>query len=155
MKNQTNLEKQISLYNQIKNDWYANTEGYVSAEIKPHPDGALNADGFKACENAIYLYNIAGEMEIQSIESLLSSVVSEEVFNAEEWKPWKRVIIHEALHEYEVKYVKEFSEEAKNLMCAHQHKFSCKEKHAEHFFQAILDKSKYFCILPDELVSRI
>ncbi|MEI6377984.1 MAG: hypothetical protein WCO97_12385 [bacterium] len=145
-------------YNQLSFEWYKEVEGYERAKIIPDKERMFNCDGYYHCGNAIYLYNIENEITVPNISALIKQCVPDAGEFEEEWETWKKLIVEEALHEYEFKIVHEhnnISEEAHRLCGLYSNRFYPPFKHRCDFFEAIVEKAEYFKLSPNNLVRNI
>jgi hypothetical protein len=145
-------------YNQLSADWYNEVEGYNQAEIKSDKERKFDCDGYYHRDNTIFLYHIENEINIPNISSLIKQYIPNAGGLDEEWETWKKLIVEEALHEYEFKIVHEqnnISQEARRLCGLYSNRFFPPFKHRCDFFQAIVEKSGYFNLSPEDLVRAI
>ena len=156
----------ISLeYEVISNMWYGNIQNYVKATVRKNNEMSFDSDGYDNDTNEIWI--CAPEKEHKddlekAVFARLASIatgkehkepVSEQCI---QWPKWKSVIVHEAIHEYEKKVIKEnYTIAGRALHEKYKDRFAYPEKHGESFFTAVADRSDYFGLTPEELVLKI
>ncbi|MCE9612907.1 MAG: hypothetical protein K8T26_01435 [Lentisphaerae bacterium] len=95
-----------------------------------------NSPGFSPSKNLIYLPLCSGDATQYAPQGLYA--------DDERWRVWKQALVHEMLHEYEHKVVKQPSDEGKSIRATHKVIFDPTALHGDLFYSAIAEKAAYF-----------
>ena len=159
-----NWKNICSEYESISRDWYKDITDYKKATLKKKHENSAISDGYDNDKNEIWI--TAPEKEhIDCLEKTVFNQISDVVGIADkgpeiglsfQWPKWKSALIHEAIHEYEKKMIKDnVSNLGRELHKKYKNLFPYPEKHDEKFFTAVVDRSEYFGMTPDCLVEKI
>jgi hypothetical protein len=77
-----------------------------------------------------------------------------DILDVNAWPIWKVELVHEMLHEWQMKTACSSSVEAEAL-CNRYAPAQCGHGHGPEFFQASIEKASYFGLTPEQLASRI
>lgn len=151
-------------YERISKDWYQNLNGYEKAKLIKKDELSSKSDGYDNKLNEIWITAPAKEHSDElerSVFSRLELIVGINKENNSEnqkisWPQWKRVIVHESIHEYEKKVIKDcITDIGRELHQKYIGRFCYPELHDERFFTAAADRSSYFLLTPDALIASI
>jgi hypothetical protein len=132
------LEETIhTVYRRIWDDWYGMLTGVAKAKLVI--EVGIKTSGYVGSEDTIFTY--IGERNLEDD-------IGED---AADWPQWKRDLVHEMLHEYEVKGLKGPSREGDELWRNYPHAFGG-SGHEAAFFTAIVEKAPYFNMTPEQFV---
>lgn len=132
-------------YTKIWNDWYSSLKEVSPAEVKF--DLNCTDSGYNHKRNLIIVSLGEGNLEVLDYPGTNT------------WPIWKQQLIHEILHEYEMKVICEPSSEGKALhakySALHSHPAVWGSMHSESYYTAVCDRATYFGLTPEELLSKI
>ena len=135
-------------YDRIWNDWFKG-HGCQQAELEIVIN-EIEAPRYSSSRNLIYL-PLCDE-DVSNYEKITSCVMFAEY---EKWRVWKQDLIHEMLHEYEDKILKQPSADGIRIRNGHRMPWYPKEKHGELFYTAIAEKAHYFELEQEEFRDRL
>jgi len=134
------LSKTIkATHRQIWDDWYCGSN-YVPARLQIEQSD--QASGYSHSNNQILLAIPSGNLE------------DFDVLNVDGWPLWKIELVHELLHEWQMKMPCVVTPQAEELCRRHKPR-DCGRGHDPDFFQAIIERSPYFEMTPEELIEKI
>jgi hypothetical protein len=144
MKTCKSFQLQQKRYEEIRRDWYinkgiTNNTRLVSVSIE-------YASGFNLSEVQDADYSNVLNILNKNINGIEAEII---------WPEWEKTLVEKALHEYQHRINKvntNISPLAKDLCIKYCGFFGDRNKHGPDFFQAIVEKSCYFKMLPEELV---
>lgn len=126
-------------HQQIWSDWYSGPT-YPGARLQIELSDRTS--GYSHSSNQIILAIPSRNLE------------DSDVLDASGWPIWKTELVHELLHEWQMKTPCIVTPEAEAL-CSKYKPNDCGNGHDADFFQAIVEKSPYFGMTPEELIARI
>lgn len=146
----------VTLYKKISADWYVDCPSYIAPHLKRLSEQGSDSDGYCHSTNTIQLNAPVREIDMPDIDSLLE-VCGQYTSQAPRWEEWKKVVVHEAIHEYEKKEIGEHITDAgKQLFAENKSKnFMPPDKHGYAFYSAVADRATYFNMTPQVLVDYI
>jgi len=159
-----NWKNICSEYESISRDWYKDIKDYKKATLIRKDDNSSLSDGYDNDKNEILVSAPEKEHKDGVVEAVYASLeniagLDNRVEGSElssNWPKWKAVIVHEAIHEYEKKIIKDkISALGVSLHKKYKNQFPYPEKHDERFFTAVVDRSEYFGMTPECLVEKI
>jgi len=126
-------------------DWYTDHSGVSPAKVTF--DLKCTSSGYSNRKNLIIVSLGEGNLD------------NHDILNKEDWPAWKQQLIHEMLHEYEMKAIREPSKEGKALhakySALHSSPLAWGSLHSESFYTAVCDKAPYFGLTPEKLLGYI
>lgn len=160
-----NWDNICSEYEMISKRWYGGIQGYVKATVRRKDEMSCDSEGYDNDRNEIWICAPEKEHKDGFEESILAKLAAlatgienrkPESEQFIQWPGWKSVVVHEAIHEYEKKVIKdEVTITGRALYERFRDRFPYPEKHDERFFTAVADRSEYFELTPEELVLKI
>ncbi len=126
-------------HHKIWDKWYCGFS-YVRARVQIELSD--QSSGYIHSHNQIILAIPAGNLD------------EPDILDANDWPIWKRELIHEMLHEWQMKTPCVPTPEAESL-CRQHAPQGCGRGHDADFFQAIIEKAPYFGMTPEGLIARI
>jgi len=153
-----------SEYERISSDWYKGLKGYVRATLIRKDENSSLSDGYDNDKNEIFVSAPEKEHKDGLVEAIYANLENIAGFDNKvteselsiNWPKWKAVIVHEAIHEYEKKVIKDkISALGVSLHKKYQNLFACPEKHDERFYTAVADRSEYFGLTPECFLLKI
>lgn len=133
-------------YNRIWNDWYP-SDGTVNKATLQIEVGD-SASFYRRSQDCINIY--VPECNFSDFEQIIDG--RKYACSKMGWYINQAELVHEMLHEYQFKMIKAPSEEGKALLAKKGRTFDG-EGHDEKFFSAIVEKSSYFKLTPEELLA--
>ena len=126
-------------YSRIWSDWYSNIPAEKARIEVPLSDAAA---GYSHSANLMILPISEGNLD------------DSDILKAQAWSIWRIQLVHEMLHEWQMKKPCVPTPEANELHAKFGRRFSG-TGHGPDFFQAIVEKSSYFGMTSEQLVMRI
>jgi hypothetical protein len=123
----------------IWDEWYAGFS-YVRARLQIELSD--QSSGYSHSNNQIILAVPAWNLD------------DPDILDSDDWPIWKTELIHEMLHEWQMKTPCVVTAEAESL-CRQYAPQDCGRGHDADFFQAVIEKAPYFGMTPEELLARI
>lgn len=137
----------LSIYSRIWHDWYSGRAGCTLAALTVDTDGT--SAGYSHKHNLIIVS--VGEGNLRDRDLLDDPVYN----NPLSWSVWMRDLIHEMLHEYEMKIIITPTPDGETLFSSFPHPFHDHMDHGPLFYSAICDRAPYFGLTPRELLEVI
>jgi len=134
------LSKTIkTTHRRMLDDWYSGSN-YVSARLQIELSD--QASGYSHSTNQILLAIAWRNLE------------DSDVLDVDGWPVWKTELVHELLHEWQMKTPCIVTVEAEEL-CRRYKPNDCGRGHDADLFQAIIERAPYFKMTPEELIEKI
>lgn len=163
----------VELYNILSRDWYQDHPDYKKARLIRLDDKTSLSEGYSNDDNTIQITAPHNEIDLVNLDSELQRISEYDDFvdiNANQaitsdiiettsspWLEWKSALVHEALHEYEKKVIKNtITADGRALHTLYiNNNFEYPDRHAEAFYTAIANRAAYFSLSPQALRERI
>lgn len=146
-----------TLYDKLSREWYKDCSGYAKAKLERLPENRSKSDGYSHDTNTIQINAPQREIDPPDTEAKMARICGYDTTEIElMWPKWKSVLVHEAIHEYEKKVIKnDCTNKGRQLHAKNNNKFICSEKHGEAFYTAVADRADYFGKTAEDLVESI
>jgi hypothetical protein len=126
-------------YKRIWTDWYGES-GATPALLRVDPSDESSR------------YSHSHSLMIIAIPE--GNLQDPDILDVNGWPIWKVELVHEMLHEWQMKTDCSATVEAERL-CNRYAPAQCSHGHGPEFFQAIIEKAPYFGMTPEQLALRI
>ena len=144
------LEREIrQTYDAIWNDWFGVQHPCKPVDLKIAV-APLDASGYSPSQDLIYLPLCDGDVE--DYTDLMAEPLSAD---EDRRRIWKQALVHEMLHEYARKAMKEPTPDGIRLREEHEFVWEPKEQHDDLFYSAIVEKASYFGLGQEEFRDRM
>ncbi|MGD0337961.1 MAG: hypothetical protein ABSB78_04170 [Bacteroidota bacterium] len=137
-----------SEYDRLWKDWYPTDANLKKATLKI--EFSMSTTFYRPSEDCLYIFIADGNLEdfenqIQGHCHPMSKLG---------WYIHQTELVHEMLHEYQIKMVHQPTEEGKALFAKYGPTFDGRG-HDELFFTVIVEKASYFGLTPDEFLKEL
>lgn len=137
----------LSTYSRVWRDWYSARADCTMATLTVDVDGT--SAGYSHKHNLIIVS--IGEGNLEDHDLLDNPVLN----TPSSWSIWMPDLIHEMLHEYEMKVIITPTPDGEALFAAFPHPFYDSKDHGPLFYSAIVDRAPYFALTPRQLLEEI
>lgn len=136
-------------YDRVWQDWYRGYPHLRPARlVLVWEDESEGTPGYWKKKDELYVY--LGEQDAEEIEK--EKAGQRYRLGHLGWYIWKVNLVHEMLHEYQFKALKEATPAGRALRASVKHNFEG-QGHDDLFYTAVAEKASYFGVTPEQLLS--